>query len=209
MRDKVNWQVRINQLLSNKRNKSYINTFATVLFILFMSLAGIIPAISSLGNQYEENSKRDNLISDLNEKLEGLKSLLGESEQKVDLITYFDKVFPETINQDNIVKLILSLSDESNVVIDSFSFEELSNADQAQANAKYGLDVKVLNLILTGDGSQTEVLDFLNRVEDSALVLDIKDLTLSKLVTSNSLDVRYSFDMSLYYFYYSKDIVNE
>lgn len=209
MRDRINWQAKINQLLNNKRSKSYINTFATVLFILFMSLAGIIPAISSLTNQYTENEKRVVLINDLNTKLDGLKKLLGESESKSDLLNYFDSIFPEDINQDDIVKLILNLSRESSVDIESFSFEELSNNDRVTIGTLLGDNVKAIKLNLTGNGGQTAVLDFLRRIESSALILDIKQMFVDKIIDNNSLNVTYTFNISTFYFYYSRDIVNE
>lgn len=209
MRDRVNWQAKINQILNYKRNRSYINTLATVLFILFMSLAGIIPAISSLSNQFSENAKRVTLINDLDNKLNGLKSLLLESEEKADLVEYFNNLFPEDINQDDMIKLTLSLASKSNVSIISFGFEDIKNLDRVKFNELVGENVGVLLYSISGSGSQTQVLDFLRRIEESALILGIQDLSVTKVLDEDTLNVTYGFDMNLFYFYYQRALPNE
>src|SRR5260221_5060878 len=168
----------LNDLLSTSQRKSYFVGFVTVLFILVMVLAGILPAYSAFTFQNEENNKRDEAIDKLTSKLETTKGLTKEMEDKQPLIDYFNEVFPSVASQDSIVSLVNTLVNSNNVYFVRLSFKESDANALAVLNFDPNVGAQDASVVL--EGSRDNLLNFVKDLEQSRRILNLNGLSVDR-----------------------------
>lgn len=173
---------RLNELLSTSKNKSYFVAAVTVGFIVIMVMLGILPAYSAFTFQTEENTKRDELISKLDNKLTISKSLSTESNDKSNLVDYFNQVFPNDRAQSNIFDIVSAKIDTYNLTLDTINFTKAQSGFILPSQTDQVLDPQVAidTVNFTVEGSQQALLDFVGSIETSRRIMNITSLTISK-----------------------------
>ena len=187
--NKINWQERINQLLANGQKKSYFTIGVTILFVVVMSIVGVVPALSSLGSQAEDNSKRDEIIKKLDTKLNNLKSLTLAKDSQSELIDYFNEIMPNEVDQKGYVNLVAELDQKNGLEVGSFVFDKESRDLVDRISGQYGERVKPMYLTVLIDGQKDQVLAFMKSVEESARIMDINDFSLIRVPTYDNSGV--------------------
>jgi Tfp pilus assembly protein PilO len=169
---------RLNELLATSQNKSYFVGAVTVIFIVIMAMVGIIPAYSAFTFQNEENGKRDILIEKLKTKLATSQALSKEYDNKIDLVEYFAKSFPNNADQQGIVELINSMVNENSSFLDKITF----NRNPTPAFLQLGLDaqIKSQQVSITVQGSQSSLLNIVKQIEQSRRILNIASITIDR-----------------------------
>jgi len=183
---KINWQERLNQLLSTGKNKSFATGGITILFVVAMSIIGVIPAISSLGQQSEDNQKRDDLISKLDQKLTDLQTLTLAQESNVDIVEYFDTIMPEGEKQEETINFLNSLALKRSIYITNFRFDRDSRELFDNISITYGEKIVPQYLSITTSGDREAILGFMKDVEQSARILDVQDFSINRVPLTDS-----------------------
>lgn len=166
----------LNEYLATPRNKSYFVAAVTVVFVVLIAFFGIRPAISAVLNQRTDNRKRDEVITQLELKLETLRNLTIESQSKEGLVTYFETRFSTEMRQDIILGEINKYAEENDIYLDSLTFAEPTRDDTAQR--QYQVTEKVIKHLVNVsiEGSQENILDFVNDLENSRAVFNVGSL---------------------------------
>ncbi len=203
----INYQKKVEELLSTGKRKSYAVAAITVFFILLMAFAGIIPALSSLGYQHEENIKRDAIITKLQNKLDILKSFVQQNSDKKDVINFLNDMFPDKFAQKDIVDKIVELSDKNSVNIVSFGFQDPQPGEQDELDALTTGNSKILTTSITGDGTLENLESFVKDVETSRRIMNITSVVISKKAAdevNTIIDGRdFNLSLSIDFYYYS------
>lgn len=202
---KVNWQERLNQLLSTGKNRSYFTVGTTVLFVVVMSIVGVVPAISSLSSQAEDNVKRDRIITKLEKKLSDLKTLTLSKEQNTSLVDYFNQIMPEDEHQESTINLINALASKRGLIVSSFIFDKENRELIDKVTVNYGDRIGGMFLTIQGEGSKQGILEFIKDIEASALIMEAQDISISR--TTGALDaggngIRYILNLKLIIYSY-------
>lgn len=206
----TNYQQRLDSILTSGKKRSYFVAAITVFFILLMSLVGIIPALSSLGVQHEENAKRDIIIGKLQNKLRILKDFVRVQDEKEDLIEFLDVVFPEKFPEKDALAKMVNLEQKHNLNTKAYIFDEPQSGVQDQVNAYSSVNSRVLNLSFNSDGSLENIQNFIKDIESSRRIFDLKELVVSRKIGEdfvNAMEGRdYTINANLDYFYYSTEL---
>lgn len=201
---------RLNELLSTSKNKSYFVGAVTVLFIILMTMVGILPAYSAFTFQNEENDRRDEVIAKLQNKVDISKALTEEYQSKTDLVNYFNKVFPNIPQQSDIVQSLTDLADKHQVYLSKLTFVSVSPADLAKQ--QIDPSVKAQSVTLSLEGSRENILAYLSDIELSRRIFDATTISIDKKVIDQSSITDQSNSLSkgdfeatfqLLYFYYN------
>lgn len=205
--NKINWQEKLNQMLfSDGKRKSYFTTGVTILFIVIMSIVGLLPSISSLSSQLEDNTKRDTIITSLEKKLDDLKSLTLEKDSIQGTVEYFNTIIPNHEDQENTINLLNVMADKHNVFISNFLFDRDNRELQDKITTTYGENIKAMYLSISLDGDRQGISGFLADVESSAKILNISDLVLNRVKVLNDLGIvtgtTYNVNLKFIIYYY-------
>ncbi len=202
----INWQERINQMLSTGQKKSYFTVGMTILFVVVMSIIGVIPALSSLGSQAEDNAKRDAIIEKLDTKLASLKTLTISQDSQTDLIDYFNNIMPDDYSQDDYINLIISLAKKDDVKVAYMNFERDNLDLNIKTSVLVGERVIPQYLSVSVSGDRTATLKFMGDVESSARILNINNFVLNRVPEYNSAGVNigttYNLTIKLIIYYF-------
>lgn len=198
---------RLNELLSTSQNKSYFVGAVTVVFIVIMTMVGILPAYSAFTFQNEENAKRDILIEKLQKKLQISQELSTEYENKSALVSYFNEVFPETAKQQDIIKLLNDIVTNNSSFLNRISFSKSPSTGFAQLG--YDSQVKAQITNITVEGSQSSVLNIVSDIENSRRILNIVSVTIDRkpqdVIDSGSVtNGEYVLNAQIEYYYFAK-----
>lgn len=204
------YQKKLNDLLSTGKKRSYAVAAITVFFILLMSLVGIIPALSSLGVQHEENAKRDVIIGKLNTKLTTLKDFVKQKTDKSSVISYLDVVFPIEYPEKDVVNKLKALEVENSVLIKNYIFGTSQSGSQDQISAIASRNAKVMNVSFVADGSLPNIQAFIKDLETSRRIFDVKEVVVTRkigteLTESNGV-MDFNLSGNLDFYYYDTDI---
>jgi len=207
--NKINWQERLSQILSTGKNKSYFTAGVTVLFIVVMSIIGVVPAISSLSSQSEDNVKRDKVISNLEKKLKDLKTLTLEQDENAELVDYFNEIMPNGEEQEKTINLLNSMAAKRDVFLNSFNFDPDNRELIDKVAVVVGGDrVVPMYLTIQGIGTKDSILQFIADTEKSALLLNIDNASVNrvlKVTSGGGSEIQYIMNLKLIIYYY-KDI---
>ena len=173
-----NINAKLNELLSTSQRKSYFVGFVTVLFILIMTLGGILPAYSAFTFQNEENSKRDQVIDALTAKLNTVKSLTKESQDKASEVEYFNEIFPSEPNQDEIYTLINTMVNANNLYFGRITFRKLDTIGLAPLLVDENVGGQEANLLLQGD--RDNLLNFVKDMESNRRIMNIIGVSIDR-----------------------------
>ena len=172
-----------------------------------MSIVGVVPAISSLGAQSEDNSKRDKVISSLEKKLQDLKSLTLEQDDKKELVDYFNNVMPNGEEQEKTINILNAMAAKRNVFINSFNFDpDNRELIDKVAIVAGGESVVPMYLTIQGIGSKDSVLQFISDTEKSALLLNIDNASVNRTVvpqSDGSSNVEYILNLKMIIYYFN------
>lgn len=194
---------RLNDLLESSQQKSYFVAAITVVFIVIMSVVGIVPAYSAFSFQSEENAKRNELILKLTNKLRISQSLTNEFQSKTDIIDYFLEILPENYTQETVVKTIEDISKKNNSFILNMNF----NKSPSQEFVKMGMDgnMRAQQVNISIAGSQSALQNVVKDIEESRRVLNIIGFTLDRKAddATNLEQGDHVLSLSIEYYYYS------
>ncbi len=200
---------RVNELLSTSKNKSYFVAAVTVIFVVVMALAGILPAFSAFGFQAEENSRRIELIGKLEKKLSVSKKLVQEQGAKGDLVAFFAKVFPNEPGQDLIIEDVNDLTKKHGIFLQNISFS--GYIAEVAFKAKYDQRVKFQTASLIIQGDLQKIQDLVKDVEGSRRIFHIKTLVVSRKtgadLVNSPKDREYSATILFEYYYYDREAI--
>lgn len=196
---------RLNELLENKKNRTYFVAFVTFFFVFVMAIFGIIPAYNSAITQGEENVKRDELIQKLNTKLATSKKLNDELNTNEEIIEYFDKVFPNESIQENVIILINKLGKINNVAISSMSFADLTQDQILYLQASDRIKAESTSIAL--EGNQENISNFVNALEKSRRIFDVQSVSVSRKADQSVQEFGgndFIATIQAYYFYFGQ-----
>jgi Tfp pilus assembly protein PilO len=182
---------KLNQYLETSQNKSYFLILVTVVFVIVMTVFGIIPAYSAFISQGVENEKRQSAIEKLSKKLEDLKSLTQESNQKEKLVNYFNYVFPERPEQEVVLKELVDISNSAGVNLQEFTFNEVSNISKDFGNNNIDPNVNALLINARLEGTQSSLTTFMSNLEQSDRIYTLRSVNIvrkpiSEILNSNT-----------------------
>jgi len=203
---------RLNELLSTAQNKSYFVGAVTVVFIVVMSIVGIIPAYSSFTFQNEENTKRDQLIAKLTTKLTTSQALSKQYDSKQDLVAYFKITFPDLPNQQSIITLLDDITQTNNSHLQKITFNK--NPAPVFVQQNYEEQIKSQQVNITADGSQSSLLSIVRDIENSRRTLNIISLSIDRK-SQDALDQGaglygdYTLNAQMEYYFYTKPLIGE
>jgi len=204
------YQKKLEEVLSTGKKKSYFVAAITVFFILLMSFAGIIPALSSLGTQHEENAKRDVIIGKLENKLNTLKGFVQEEDSKKNVLSFLDYVFPNKFPEKDSLNKVYELTQKDHVTVNSYVYSDPQPGVQDDTNGFTSKNTKVLALSFGGSGLFSDIQTFVKDLEDSRRILNIVDLSITKTLDPASelptADNMYSFSVGLYIYWYDTSV---
>jgi len=203
--NKINWQERLNQLLATGKNKSYFTVGITVLFVVVMSIIGVVPAVSSLSSQAEDNIKRDEILGKMETKLKALKTLALQQDQNAELVSYFSKIMPDSINQKQVLDLLNSMAVSRNVFLSSFTFDNESRESVDRAKILYGEKVNAQLITLQSSGSKEDIISFLKDIDTSAYIMSVEDFSINRNTTiteSGNSETIYIFNLKVLTYYF-------
>ncbi len=197
---------RLDKYFEDTKRRSYFVAAATTIFVLIIFLFGVRPAVSSVLKQNKANKVRDEAIDALELKLNTLRSLVQESEQDKDLISYFNQLFPEnSSDQDYVLGELVDLVQGSNLKIVSLNFVEESNFSTVQIDFGAAPQVKSLAVSVSIDGQYGDIINFLKEMETSRRVYHLNTISITKKIQQDGQDsildlpLRLSLEMDLFY----------
>lgn len=196
---------RLNELLSTAQNKSYFVGAVTVIFIVVMSLVGIIPAYSAFTFQNEENGKRDVLIEKLTKKLTISQALSREYDDKKAIVDYFAEAFPDNANQESIIMLLNDIVAVNNSFLQKMTFNK--NPTPTFTQLAYEEQIKSQQVSITVEGSQSALLSIVKDVENSRRILNIASVTIDRkpqdVIDAGSPNGEYVLNLNMEYYFYT------
>lgn len=196
---------RLNELLSTSQNKSYFVGAVTVIFIVVMSMVGIVPAYSAFTFQHEENGKRDVLIEKLTKKLTISQALSREYDEKEAVVEYFAESFPDNADQEGIITLLNDIVNVNNSYIVKMTFNK--NPTPSFTQLAYEEQIKSQQVSVTAEGSQSALLSIVKDVENSRRILNIAAVTLDRkpqdVINAGTPNGEYVLNLQMEYYFYT------
>lgn len=176
---------QLNKYLVSSQNKSYFVVAITVLFVLVIGLLGIRPAFTAVLNQNSNNGLREDVIGDLTEKLNTLRSLEIQTREKNALVDLFDEVFPNEIRQDLILSELDELTAQYNLLVEDITFTEIDRDVNLQV--EFGVNQNVSSVIVTlaARGEREDLLDFLQSLESAKRIYNITSVSITRQFVEN------------------------
>ena len=195
---------KLNVLLSNNKNKSILVGSVTSLLFIILMIFGIIPSVSSIIAQNNENEVILEAIKKAENKVTLLQSLVEESNEKARVLRTFENVFTDGIVQQGIVRDIHRLKGDD-IFLKSINFPT-NYSDNQRVSSK----VKQVEVSIQLDGSKQSLTSFLQRFEESKKILNISRVSFFKhpqeYVEEKGLN--HDFEMNVNFAYYFWDIEN-
>jgi Tfp pilus assembly protein PilO len=186
MANKLSITQQLNQYLQTSEHRSYFVIAVTIAFVIAMVMFGILPAFSAFTEQGVENERRAEAIAELKTKRDALRNLTVESEEKKELIAYFNEVFPGEINQDDFILEIDKIAKASGIQLDSVGFETVqindifNNVQSTDQFVTLDVAVNAISVDLDATGSQQGINQFLTSLESKTRIVDIESLFISR-----------------------------
>lgn len=200
---------KLNTYLQTPQHRSYFIIFVTLIFIIVMVIFGILPAYTAFTIQGAENEKRQEAITRLDSKLTTLKKLTGESQNKADIIKYFETIFPALPDQETILNELITIGNETSVYLAGLGFKEnkeLKN-EFSRLDIPLSSNVRSLTLEVTMEGSQQTLNNFINNIEEKRRIYNIKSLNIirksDQQLIRTSPDKYYTLVMSVNIYYFN------
>lgn len=173
-----NISLKLNDFLSTSQRKTYFIAFATLLFVIIITLGGILPAFSSLTFQSEENARRQDAITKLEKKLETAKKLTTEYSQEALLVDYFSKIFPNNIDQQYLISRINTMVTRNNSYLASINFSQEPSSNFLKTDLSLEVSGSIVSIFL--EGNLSDLQNILNEIEDSRRVFNIVSIFFDK-----------------------------
>ncbi len=198
---------KLNEILSTSQNKSYFVGAVTVVFIVIMAMVGIIPAYSAFTFQNEENGKRDVLIEKLRKKLKTSQTLSEEYTNKSSLVDYFNKSFPASAEQQDIIDTINAIISNNGAQLNRITFNNTPSPGFAQN--EYDNQVGAQTVSITVEGSQGGLLSVVSDLENNRRILNILTLTMDRkaqeiIDAGEAFNKEYVLNVNMEYYFFSK-----
>lgn len=199
---------KLNNYLSTSQHRSYFVIFCTLLFVLIMVVLGILPAYSAISLQGFENEKRASAIQGLEAKLSNLRNLTEDLQQNKELFDYFNFVFPNNLNQDQIINETIQLAKGSNLIISDMSFKDDSELKKRFSSQGVELpdNLKGISISLNLESSQQNFTTFLKLLEEKRRIFTVNNLNILRKPDSQiqnlTPDRYYSISMNFTSYYY-------
>jgi hypothetical protein len=198
---------RLNELLATSQNKSYFVGAVTVIFIVIMTMVGILPAYSAFTFQYEENNKRDQLIEKLSNKLKVSQTLSKEYDSKIAIVNYFAESFPDNPDQEGIVDLIKEMVAANKSYLEKITFNK--NPTTTFIQSALEPEIQAQQVGITVHGTQSDLLTIISELESSRRILNIFSVTLDRkpqevIDTGNATNGEFLLNVQMEYYFYKK-----
>jgi hypothetical protein len=196
----------LDDYLATPRNKSYFVAAVTVLFVVIILFFGIRPAVSAVLNQRGDNKRRDEVISQLEVKLETLRTLTIESQEKGNVISFFETKFSTEMRQDLILEEVNSYVEDNDIYLTSMTFAEPTRDDTAQK--QYQTTEKVVKHLvnIAIEGSQENILNFVDDLENAREVFNVGSILIVRktgdLLEASESDREFRATLVLEFFYW-------
>lgn len=204
---------KLNKYLETAQHRSYFLIFATVAFVFVMVVFGILPAFSAFSLQGSENEKRQIAIDQLNKKLSDLRTLTQQSQEKEDLVEYFNSIFPNATNEESLLLEIILTANSNGVYLSDLTFKESTTYRTDLQNRGVVLDnkVKALDLALKVEGSQQTLNNFISNLERKRRIYNIQDFNLNRKpdqeIVLTTPDRYYVLNLNINVYYYDVNFV--
>lgn len=169
-----NISAKLDEILSTSQRKTYFIAFATVVFVIVVTLAGILPAFSTLTFQGEENARRQDGINKIKAKLEDAKKLSTEYNQNPNLVNYFNLIFPNNIDQQYLITKINDLVNQNNSYLSSINFSGGPSSTFQKLEISKEVDSLTLSIFI--EGNLTDLQNILKAFEESRRIFNLTSL---------------------------------
>lgn len=204
---------RLNKYLETSQHRSYFLIFATVAFVFVMVVFGILPAFSAFSLQGAENEKRQIAIDQLNRKLSDLRTLTQQSQEKEDIIEYFNQIFPNATNEEILFLETILIANNNGVYLSDMTFKESTTYRTDLQNRGIVLDnkVKAIDIALKVEGSQQTLNNFIANLERKRRIYNIQDFNLNRKpdqdIVLTTPDRYYILTLNINVYYYDVNYV--
>lgn len=199
---------KLNEYLQTAQHRSYFIAFVTLVFIFIMVVFGILPAYSAFLLQGVENQKRADAIEKLKKKRDDLQKLTLESQQKEDILAYFDFVFPKTPDQDEILNQMIQLADRSFIFLKNINFQENNQLQREFQPLALDPAVQSLSLSILAEGSQQTLNSFIGELENQRKIYNIKNFIITRKssqdIQRTTPDKYYDLNLQLNIYYFAE-----
>jgi len=195
----MNITKKLNDTLQTSQSKSLFTALVTLVFVIIIFILGVQPAYNSIIFQIDENSKRDILLNKLGNKLVVSKKLTDEYSKNTGIINYFNYVYPNNIDQSNIISILLTTAKTDSLVLSSVSFGDTTNVTTKGQEE--------ISISITG--TQSNIIRFMKDLESSSRIFNIRNVNITQALDKNTNKVtsnNYIAGLSITYYYYIRPL---
>ncbi|MBP9758582.1 hypothetical protein KBD45_02715 [Candidatus Dojkabacteria bacterium] len=183
----------------------------TLILVLSLFVFAIVPATSSVIEQYEKNKRRQELVDEQETKIENINKLVTEEEKYIDEIGLLNENYPIFTDTEYIVRNIqdymVSSSDIEIISIDiDEKYTKMPSFVTSSDNAKYdGFDIVGVPIDIVYYCSIEGSVKLLKFFENFPSILSVENLTYSYIIDDStestvSADTPYNCVVSLLYY---------
>lgn len=165
-------------LLSTSQGRSYVVIGATLLLSMIALFGVVLPAIGATISQLTENADRSEFLTKISEHYSNVEQLAAAENQKQSTISRFYQVFPESHDQAALIDQIDALAEQSQVLVNNINFSEKDQKRNLSQLYKVSPKVRAYNMNLSAEGRLQSLTDFVSAVEQSRLIVNVRNLTL-------------------------------
>lgn len=199
--EKVNFFIK-----KNKDNKS-INIVLTILFGLTIFIFGGLPAYSSLIRQQQDNQIRLKYIAEQNKKLNSLKKIQDELNTLSNESKFFNKIFPNSINQDIVIDELIETLNKYNLSILNINFAVSDRTNIFTGGVLFDSNVNELKTSMILRGQRSDILSFISDIEESRRVYNLTNLYIIKSDPQNVNDKNFNATIGGSFYFWKSDII--
>lgn len=173
---------KLRQFLKTTQGRTYTVAFFTGLLVLVLILVALFPAFSSIFTQLTENGEREQALALIDEKNTTIRTLLSTEQQSRAISVALREVLPDNYDQAQMLREILQVIDETEVVMSGVRFAEReTNPRQLRElqNLQGFVDFRIVTITIDGTRSNLEL--FLRRLESHQRVYNVRNVTTNVL----------------------------
>ncbi|MEI7578640.1 MAG: hypothetical protein WCJ58_01215 [bacterium] len=175
----------VNNLLSSTQNKTYTVFIVTLIVIIAMFTAAIVPAYLSITNQLVENKEKRAYISEMDKYLANLTVLSEQDVEYSDKINLLESLYPNLANDEFYISNLDLIATKYNCQLNSVSFDKSGKNLPVSNLSKYAVIKRIpINIELAGELGNLQLL--ISHLEQFPAVVKISKLSYSNKVSKEA-----------------------